>query len=75
MIQKERANVPKLEVLASLEGQLCLRLAVHALQSQDNLLGGLGLLVEHGLGLTTETALLAVVTSLTLGEERGLFER
>jgi predicted PurR-regulated permease PerM len=29
-------------------------------------------LVEHGLGLTTVTALLAVITTLSLGEQRGL---
>jgi hypothetical protein len=33
-------------VLATLERKLCLGLACCALQSQDNLLGGLGLLVE-----------------------------
>lgn len=33
---------------------------------------GLGLLVEDGLGLTTITALLPVVTTLTLGSERVL---
>jgi hypothetical protein len=59
-------------VLASLQGQLALGLALDALQSQDDLLGGLGLLVEDGLGLTTVTALLSVVTALTLGEQRGL---
>lgn len=40
-------------------------------QTQDNLLSGLGLLVENGLGLTTITALLAIVTTLTLGEDGG----
>lgn len=59
-------------MLASLQGQLALGLALDALQSQDDLLGGLGLLVENGLGLTTITALLSVVTALTLGEQRGL---
>lgn len=59
-------------MLASLEGKLALGLALDALQSQDNLLGGLGLLVENGLGLTTITALLSVVTALSLGEQRGL---
>lgn len=33
---------------------------------------GLGLLVEDGLGLTTVTALLPVVTTLTLGGKRVL---
>ena len=70
--KEEWRNIPQLEVLATLEGKLCLGLACCALQSQDNLLGGLGLLVEDRLGLTTVTGLLTVVTSLTLGEERGL---
>lgn len=43
-----------------------------ALETKDNLLGSLGLLVENRLGLTTITGLLAVVTSLTLGVQRGL---
>jgi hypothetical protein len=65
-------DVPKLEVLASLQRKLHLCLAVHALQPQHNLLRGLGFLVEHGFGLTTVTGLLAVVTPLSLGEERSL---
>lgn len=69
-------NIPKLEVLATLQGKLGLGLADSALQSQDDLLGSLGLLVEDGLRLTTITGLLAVITTLTLGEQRGLyFER
>lgn len=59
-------------MLASLQGQLGLGLALDALQSQNDLLGSLGLLVEDRLGLTTITALLSVVTALTLGEQRGL---
>jgi hypothetical protein len=59
-------------VLAALQGQLALGLALDALQSQHNLLGGLGLLVEDGLGLTTITGLLAVITALSLSEQRGL---
>jgi len=58
----------QLKVLAALEGELLLVLAGSALHSEDDLLGGLGLLLEDGLGLTTETLLLAVVSSLTLGE-------
>lgn len=46
-------NIPQLEVLASLESELCLSLADVALQSQHNLLRRLSLLVEDGLGLTT----------------------
>jgi len=59
-------------VFASLEGDLLLVLARRAFHSQDNLLCGLGLLLEDGLGLTTETGLFAIVSSLTLGEKRGL---
>jgi hypothetical protein len=59
-------------VLASLQRKLELGLALDTLQSQDNLLGGLGLLVEDRLGLTTVTGLLAVISSLTLGEQGGL---
>jgi hypothetical protein len=62
----------KLEVLASLQGQLALGLALDALQAQHDLLGGLGLLVEDGLGLTSVTGLLTVVSALSLGEQRGL---
>jgi hypothetical protein len=51
---------------------LCLGLASCALQSEDDLLGGLGPLVEDGLGLTSVTGLLTVVTTLTLGEQRSL---
>lgn len=59
-------------MLATLQGQLALGLALDALQSQHNLLGGLGLLVEDRLGLTTITGLLAVITTLSLSEQRGL---
>jgi hypothetical protein len=41
-------------------------------KTEDNLLGSLSLLVENGLGLTTITRLLTVVTSLTLSKQRGL---
>lgn len=51
----------QLEVLATLQGQLQLGLALRALETQDNLLGGLGLLVEDGLRLTTVSGLLAVL--------------
>ena len=65
-------NVPQLEVLASLESQLCLGLALCALQSQHNLLCGLGLLVEHRLRLTTITGLFTIITTLSLREQRCL---
>ena len=67
-----RNNVPKLEVLATLEGELGLGLAVGALKTKDDLLGGLGLLVEDWLGLTSVTRLLSVVTTLSLCEKGGL---
>jgi len=60
----------QLEVLASFDGHLILSLAVRALQPEDDLLGGLGLLSEDGLGLSTVSLLLAVVTTLALGLER-----
>lgn len=62
-------------MLASLQRQLLLGLALCALETQNDLLGSLGLLVEDRLGLTTITALLSVVTTLTLGSERGLYCR
>ena len=62
----------KLKVLASLERELCLGLAVDALETEHDLLSRLGLLVEDGLGLTSVSGLLAVVTTLSLCEEGGL---
>ena len=62
----------KLEVLAALEGELGLGLALRALEAQHDLLGRLGLLVEDGLRLASVSGLLAVVPALALGEERGL---
>ena len=43
-----------------------------ALKTEHNLLGGLGLLVEDGLGLSSETHLLRVITSLALSKVGGL---
>jgi len=51
-------------VLAALERELCLGLAVDALETEHDLLGCLGLLVEYWLGLTSVSGLLAVVTRL-----------
>ena len=62
----------ELEVLSTLENQMLLRLTFLALQTKDNLTCGLGLLVEHGLGLTSETHLLGIVTTLSLGEVGSL---
>jgi hypothetical protein len=65
-------NLPKFEMLAPLQRQLCFRLAICALQSQYDLLRCLGLLMEHGFRLTTITGLLAVISTLSLGEQRCL---
>lgn len=62
-------NVPKLKVLASLQGKLGFGLALYALQSQYNLLRRLGLLVKDWLCLTTVTGLLSVVSALSLREQ------
>lgn len=59
-------------MLAALQSELSLGLADRALQPEDDLLGSLSLLVEDRLGLTTVTGLLAVITTLSLGEQRGL---
>jgi hypothetical protein len=56
------------EVLASLDGLLETVLTFNTLHSQHNLLRGLGLLSEDRLGLTTETALFAIVTPSALCE-------
>lgn len=56
----------ELEVLGTLDGKHLLSLALLALHTKYDLLGGLCLLVEDWLGLTTETLLLGVVTTLTL---------
>lgn len=69
------SNVPQLEVLAPLQSELCLGLADRALHAQHDLLGGLGLLPEDRLGLTSVTALLSIITALTLGEEGSLFHQ
>merc|ERR550532_2776824 len=57
----------QLKVLGPLDGTLVLPLALGALQPQHQLLGGLGLLPQDGLGLTTESLLLAIVPTTTLG--------
>ena len=64
--------IPQLELLASLESQLSLGLALDTLQPQHDLLGGLRFLVENGLGLTSVTRLLTVITTLSLSEEGSL---
>ena len=62
----------ELKVLAALQRQLVLLLAHTALHSQHNLLRGLGLLLEDGLGLATVALLLAVVATLAEDKEGGL---
>ena len=62
-----RACERRYALLAALEGHLHLVLADGALQTEYDLLGRLRLLVEDGLGLTTVTGLLTVVTALALG--------
>ena len=64
--------ISQFEVLGALEDVLDGLLAGGAGELEDDLLGGLGLLVEDRLGLTTITTLLTVVTALTLGEEASL---
>ena len=50
---------------------LVLPLALSALEPQDQLLGGLGLLPQDGLGLASEALLLAVVP----GEQSSVMSR
>lgn len=59
-------------MLGSLQTQLLLGLTFLTFQTQDNLTGGLSLLVEDGLGLSTESHLLGIVTPLSLCEIRRL---
>ena len=55
----------KYSCLVKHNANLVLPLADGALQLEHQLLGGLGLLPQDGLGLTTETLLLTVVPSCT----------
>ena len=59
-------------MLGALDGALDSVLARATFQTEDQLLGGLGLLTQDGLGLTTEALLLSVVTPLALSEDRLL---
>ena len=58
-------------MFGSLDAQLLLGLAFFTFKTKDDLTRGLGLLVEDGLGLPTETHLLRVITSLSLRKVRG----
>lgn len=60
-----------LETLTSLHDLQGTGLALRALETEYNLLGGLGLLVEDRLGLSSVSGLLAIVTTLTLSIKTG----
>lgn len=62
----------QLEVLGSLQAKLLSCLACLAFKSQDNLTCRLCLFVKDGLGLSTESHLLGVVTALSLCKVGGL---
>jgi len=68
LVTRGSGLLSEFEVLGSLVAQLLLGLTFLAFQSKNNLTCGLGLLVEDGLGLSSETHLLRVVTSLSLSE-------
>tara|TARA_B100000780_G_C20706294_1_gene280820 strand:- start:125 stop:493 length:369 start_codon:yes stop_codon:yes gene_type:complete len=60
------------ESSASLDDLVGFGLGDSAFKLEDDLLGVLCLLPENGLGLTTETFLLHIISSLSLGDERVL---
>ena len=62
----------QLKVLGPLQGQMLLSLASLTFQTKHNLTSSLGLFVEDGLGLTTETHLFGVVTTLSLSKVGSL---
>jgi hypothetical protein len=62
----------KNECLATLNGAESSSLANGALELEGNLLGGLCLLSEDGLGLASETFLLGIISSLTLSDSGSL---
>ena len=59
-------------MLAPLQRQLRLRLAIRAFQPQHHFLRRFGFFVEHRFRLTAVARLFAVVAAFTLGEEGGL---
>jgi hypothetical protein len=59
-------------MLGSLDTQLLLGLAFLTFKTKDNLTGSLSLPVKDGLGLSTETHLLGIVTPFALCEIRRL---
>lgn len=58
-------------MFTTFQWQLGLDFTFDTFQTQDNLLGGLGLFVENLFGLTTVTGLFTVVTSFTLSKQRS----
>ena len=56
-------------MLGPLDGDLKSVLACAAHQIKDQLLGGLGLLSQDGLWLSTETLLLSIVRTLALSKD------
>merc|ERR1719498_1219633 len=62
----------KNDSLASLDSSETLSLGLNALELQHNLLGVLGFLMENWLGLSTETSLFHIVSSLSLSKSGGL---
>jgi len=60
------------EVLASLDDQKLLLLRLGAFETEHNLFGCFGLLVEDGFCLTTISRLFSVVTTLTLSVQGSL---
>jgi hypothetical protein len=61
----------QLKVFAALERELMLLLTNGAFQPEDDFLGSLGLLLEDGFGLATETLLFAIVTTFSEDKEGG----
>ena len=59
-------------MFASFQGNLLFIFTYCAFHSKNDLLGGLCLLVEHRLGLSTVTGLFSVVTTFTLCKKRSL---
>lgn len=62
----------KLKVLGSLQSQLLLGLTLLTFKTDNNLTGCLCLLVEDGLGLSSESHLLGVITTLSLSKVGSL---
>lgn len=59
-------------MLATFESDLLLVFAGSAFKTKNNLLGGLGLLVEDRFGLTSKPLLFSVITTLTLDVKGSL---